>query len=519
MKHHQDNKMIKKHQNPILLYSTCGVLVFITLLSGIILSSTITHADTTKTSTTTVNVALSCNMSIAPGTGGTATTDGYSYSANINPGTTQEIAGTIITTSCNGSGDYSLYAIGYSGDSYDTPTNTQLISSNPNVSNIATGTATTGNTSNWAFKLVSSGTYSPTIISPYNAYTSIPGSDFTKIANYIPGTTGSATTSSVQAKYQVYISSIQPADTYTGKVKYAMVYPNGATPPSTATTFDQAFAAAGKTKQGNYYKMQDGTDAICAAVTTGQTTTLLDTRGGGTAYTVAKIGDRCWMTENLNLAGGTALSADDTDVTSAYISSFSTSNNLTKTGDTIVLPASTTSSGFDTANYSYVANSGNASSSCSSSPGCYSYYSWDAATLGSGRSISTDNTNAEQSICPKGWHLPTTYNGNPNSSTDFRKLMIALGGSESIQTYNSSTTPTGATMSTALQASPNNFLLAGYYYDGSFRDGGSAGYYWSSTSYSGSYNARYLYFRSSSVYSAQNNTRRMGYSVRCVLGS
>ena len=260
--------------------------------------------------------------------------------------------------------------------------------------------------------------------------------------------------------------------------------------------------------------MQDATLADCGK-------TMYDKRdlGTETAYTTAMIGDTCWMTTNLNLAGGTALSADDTDVTSAYISSFTTSNNLTKSGNTIVLPASTTDSGFEEDNYSYVANSGNASSGCSSAPGCYSYYSWDAATLGSGRTIATDNTNAEQSICPKGWHLPTTYNGSPNDSTDFRKLMIALGGSAEVQTYNSRSTPTGATMSSALQASPNNFLLAGLYYDGSFLSGGSYGRYWSSTSTSDNSSARHLYFSSSNVNSASSNYRCMGYSVRCVLGS
>ena len=223
------------------------------------------------------------------------------------------------------------------------------------------------------------------------------------------------------------------------------------------------------------------------------------------------------MTTNLNLAGGTALSADDTDVNSDYISSFSTSNNLTKTGDTIVLPASSTS-GFNTNDYSYVYNSSKTGTDCSS-PGCYSYYSWDAATLGSGRTIATDNANAEQSICPKGWHLPTTYRGNPNDSTDFRKLMIALGGSGSIYNYNSSTTPTGATMSSSLQASPNNFLLAGYYSVGSFFYGGSEGFYWSSTTSSDNRGTRNLLFGSSYVYSADFYGRNMGGSVRCVLGS
>ena len=456
------------------------------------LSTEIVKADTV-TSNATVNVSMSCTMSAAPGPGGTATTDGYLYSTTIDPGTHKEIEGSILTTSCNGTGNYSLYAIGYSGDSYDTPTNTQMIGSGTSAgTNIVTGTATSGGTSNWAFKLATSGSYSPTIISPYNNYANIPGDDFVKVANYIPGTTGSASSSSVQAKYQVYVTSTQPVGTYTGKVKYTMVYPNDAPRPSTKPY------------------MQDATLADC-----GQT--MHDKRDTGTRtdYTTALIGGQCWMTTNLNLAGGTALSATDTDVTSDYISSFSTSNNLTKSGSTIVLPASSTS-GFWGANDSYMYNS--TITDCASTSGCYGYYSWDAATLGSGRSISTDNTDAPYSICPKGWHLPNTRTGTDNSS-DLRALMIALGGSASATGYASDTSPTGAAMYNALTASPNNFVSAGLYWGDTHYSGGSRGYIWSSTSSSGNTQARYLIFDSGYVESASAYGRESGVSVRCVLGS
>jgi uncharacterized protein (TIGR02145 family) len=271
-----------------------------------------------------------------------------------------------------------------------------------------------------------------------------------------------------------------------------------------------------------YTKMQDMTTASAATLlpNIGSTATVCDTRDDQT-YTIAKLNDnKYWMIENLNLAGNTALSANDTDVTSEYISSFPASNNLTKTGDTIVLPASSTS-GFDTNNYSYVYNSGNTTNCGASSQNtpCYSYYSWDAATLGSGRTIATDNTDAEQSICPKGWKLPSTYYGSgiAAEATDFRKLMIGYGGSNSIQTYNSSTTPTGATMYGRIgPGTTPNYLLAGLYSDGSFYDGGSYGTYWSSTSYSSTSYAHYLYFYSGSVNSANYNTRRSGFSVRCL---
>ena len=264
-------------------------------------------------------------------------------------------------------------------------------------------------------------------------------------------------------------------------------------------------------------KMQELTSSSIATLLPNEhsTATVCDTRDEET-YTIAKLKDgKYWMVENLNLAGGTSLSANDTDVTSAYISSFSTSNNLTKTGDTIVLPTSSTS-GFNTIDYSYVYNSGNKSTNCAS-PGCYSYYSWDAATLGSGRTIVTDNTDAPHSICPKGWKLPSTHNGSGTAAeaADFRALMIGYGGSSSIKTYNSSTNPTGVTMFGNIGPSTvPNFIFTGNYYYGSFRMA-DYGDFWSSTSYftSSAYSVE-LY--NNYVATAVDYSRNLGHSVRCL---
>ena len=466
----------------IKLYSITGFLLLATLFSGIILSSTTAKADDSTADSVSISINTAC----------TITTGGGEYSETIDPNTSKTIVGNGINVSCNDSGGYALYAIGFSGDSYDAPNNNRMLG--PNSQYIPT--ANSGSDSYWAMKAAGSSTTSnvPTIDNSYSDFQIIPAT-YTKISHYSSVTVGTTDNSVTTPTYKVNVSAAQPVGTYVGKVKYTIVHPSTAPAPSTKLY------------------MQDATLADC-----GQT--MYDSRDSGTetAYTTALIGSQCWMTTNLNLAGGTALSADDTDVTSAYISSFTTSNNLTKTGDTIALPPSTTDSGFDANNYSYVANSGNASSDCSSAPGCYSYYSWDAATLGSGRTIATDNTDAEQSICPKGWHLPNTRTGT-NDTSDFRKLMIALGGSSSKENYDNGTTPTGATMSTTLQASPNSFLLAGYHDYGSFGSGGSSGFYWSSTSYSSTSIARYLYFNSKYVYSAYLINRYRGFSVRCVLGS
>ena len=300
-----------------------------------------------------------------------------------------------------------------------------------------------------------------------------------------------ASSGSVKFKIGAKATSTQVVGTYTGTVNfYAVTNPN-------PTLY-----------------MQDVNTTTLASLmpNVGDTTLLIDKRDEQ-AYRVAKLADnKYWMVENLNIAGGTALSATDTDVSSDYIANFTTSNNLTKTSNTIILPESSPS-GFNQNNYSYVYNSNNKTNNCAS-PGCYSYYSWDTATLGSGRSISTDNTDAPYSVCPKGWHLPNTRTGT-DSSSDFRALMIALGGSASNADYNSSTTPTGASLSTSLRARPNNFVFAGVYYEDLFRYGDSSSGYWSSTSCTNT-TARRLYFSSNDINSAYERNRYYGTSVRCI---
>ena len=126
----------------------------------------------------------------------------------------------------------------------------------------------------------------------------------------------------------------------------------------------------------------DKRSKVILSMVPGQSYTLKDSRGE-TTYHIAKLKDgNVWMVENLNLAGGSALSAENTDVDATYINSFTTSNNLTKDGNTIKLPASDTA-GFNQENYSFVYNSGNTTNCGASGQNtpCYSYYSWDAATL------------------------------------------------------------------------------------------------------------------------------------------
>ena len=255
-----------------------------------------------------------------------------------------------------------------------------------------------------------------------------------------------------------------------------------------------------------------------STLTTGQVYSLKDSRDEQ-SYNVAKLADgKCWMVSNLNLAGGTVLSSDKSDVPST--------NYYTLPASTTISSGTSVQSGqFSSDTTAYVFNTGNNTTTCNSSTPCNSYYSWLAATAGgkdsSGNAVSTNGYNAAYSICPKGWRLPTSTTSNASAQSnnnwktgDWYALATAYGANLESNYYQSAAT----FYNNAGPGTTPNFLLAGYYIFGSFGNGGSYGYYWSSTAYSSTY-AYFLYFSSRSVNSANYNGRRVGVSVRCVYGS
>ena len=228
-------------------------------------------------------------------------------------------------------------------------------------------------------------------------------------------------------------------------------------------------------------KMQQMTPEICTATTTPNRTattldtdgshhedpnyvptkTLVDTRDNNT-YTVSKLADgKCWMTQNLRIAGKT-LTPADSDVTSNY-----------------TIPASSISGfeSYDTSN-AYI-------------DGGDGFYTWYTTTAGTGtQSMSSGNTAV--SICPKGWRLPTGGNSN-------REFQILYNN------YSSS----------SLRSSPVNLILSGYVRSSS-RNSQGYGFYWSSTVHS-SHSAYDLMLDTSSyVYPADSSSKSNGLSVRCI---
>ena len=197
--------------------------------------------------------------------------------------------------------------------------------------------------------------------------------------------------------------------------------------------------------------IQDLTLADCQSRASDADFTVTDRRDDND-YTVRYINGACWMTQNLRLSSGRTLTSADSNVTRNW--SFPT-GSLTS-GDTYTEARSLISS-----NTSY--------------GGYYNYCAASAGTV-----CSQTQANATQDICPKGWRLPT------------------LSEMNGITSYVSAFSP----------------VLSGYYLDGSLRNTGSYGYWWSATAYISilQYN---LYYNGSSLYTS-NSDRDIGRSVRCI---
>ena len=281
--------------------------------------------------------------------------------------------------------------------------------------------------------------------------------------------------------------------------------------------------------------MQEMTSTICADAAENDTAQLTDTRDGK-KYWVTKLADgNCWMTQNLDLDLSTskALTPEDSDVSRSWTPGNGTLTDGTQTPTTTDYTAVWSWNLGD-----YVLTTPNAGTSCGTSGisnfgDCASvgfqsvagmtpmadgnatdvisgntynahyhvgnHYTWNAATAGTGGTITS--TNATDSICPKGWQLPTSNNSNSGS---FQALTNA---------YSISSNAAG---STALVSAPLYSVRSGGVLSGSLWYAGYYGYYWSSTAGSSTYSAYNLYFSSGSVSPSGNRYRYLGFSVRCL---
>ena len=266
------NKLKSTHSSAIL----CGTILTLTLCLGAILSSHTVSAEGGNTNTDIVDqinitVPVSCTMS---GTGQNT------HNAEINNGQyNSNIGTTTLKAFCNDNEGFSIYAVGYTDN--EIGKNVLTSSTLGPTHDIVTGTAISGNTSNWAMKLATVSDPTPTypiIIMgstddtekqagdpDYSAFQNVPSS-YTKVAKRESSTDVGTTAEGVTltTTYQAYISPTQAAGTYTGQVKYTMVHPhNGEAPlqpqPSTAgciTYYANASTAQGT--MGTQCNLTDG---------------------------------------------------------------------------------------------------------------------------------------------------------------------------------------------------------------------------------------------------------------------
>ena len=326
----------------------------------------------------------------------------------------------------------------------------------------------------------------------------------------IKTTSAPATGSTTALHFGARVSTTLPAGSYS----------------DTITLSATANFASGNTTDKTIYDistMQEMTSDICNATTTPLNTATTPTRSYSTntslipetilrdtrdnkRYTIRKLADgRCWMVDDLRLAGGTTITNQDSDITAAsYTLPVSETSN--DGGATLV-----NSSAFSDDDVAYVYDNPNNENGYASS-----YYSFQAATAGTGSSVTTNRQNAPASVCPKGWKLPTGFLGDDHTyeqDSDFLNLMTTYGYERDSWYWNM--TETGR------QAFESAFapLYAGYYRTGSIDDGGVNANYWAST-VDGADNAYYAYFDTDgNANSANDNDRDFGFQVRCLASS
>lgn len=544
------------------------------IISALILSIPHSSADNGSTSTDVFTLTLDVSCTI-----NSTILEPHNIHLDGSGLHREDIGITKIGTYCNDNNGYNIYAV---GSSNNTDGNTDLVVNGLSDDyNIKTGIYSSGSTiSSWSMKLTAgTGTgpeserTPPTINNGYNNYNVIPNV-YTKVASRPSGTNmdkdanPDVTGSYFTTTYDVYASSVQPAGTYTGKVKYVMVHPSSN--HNTIPDLDTAFAAAGKMKVyeegGNsYYAMQDMNSQICSFVSgtgTSTATQLVDVRDNN-LYWVAKLDDgKCWMTSNLDLdIGGLytePLNSNNTDIStdpnvyasSGIYSDYSVSDGVytwnpvstaVTSGRTISGASVTGWVNSPTAPYSveggdtyyYTSGNNNKDTEYGSLTTCKqanhtetecrryfagNYYNWSAAIASNNSAnISTNNDRATNSICPKGWRLPADSTTD-NEYNEFGKLFYnnTYNITDAVSANGTGSVGFKVDGFEKIRTSPLYFIRPGAINANSQLDNrGSVGNYWSNTvgDDSGSY---LLSFSSGGVWLSAKHSRGTGKTIRCV---
>lgn len=423
-------------------------------------------------------------------------------------GTTTIATANVIVETANSAG-YNLYLYSSDGDNSLRP----KISSLANISTINATAGDVGLTlsslkpNTWGYNL---GTEAPTDATTYSA---VPTNNSTPIQTKDTSDTNSAN-DTYTLSFGAKVDTTTASGAYSNTLTIAVV------------------AEPKKITLSQITNMQDMEPAICEASAENETTRLTDTRDGK-KYWVTKLKDgNCWMTQNLDLdlTNGTPLTPEDSDVSQSWDPPITTEKGGTITHNDDAEGTYSWNFGLYVKNNpdDYSSNCGQVKtmSGCNGwtdatnltpaeaewtgsvdntvSGNTYdahfligNFYQWNAATAGTGGTITSQE--ATDSICPKGWRLPTS-----RSSGEFQALMTAYGISSN------------SAGSTAITQTPLYFNPSGYVNSGWLWDAGYYGSYWSSTAYGLPDIAYSLDFYPDDVSPSSSYTRYDGISVRCL---
>ena len=505
-----------------------GVLFGITLVSGIILSGSYVSAEDVIDNVA-ITVESSCSMSGNINTAHTANLKNSTYSGAEGSTYENGIGKTTLTTFCNDMNGFSIYAIGFTGD---VAGNTNLVGAN-NGSFIPTGTAISGDTSNWAMKVTKVDnpggqqpdvTYNPqnmTITNSFNNFHAVPDT-YTKVAEYHAETGSSATDqgpgalgAKIETTYATYVSADQYADTYTGQVKYVMVHPYNTaapiTPPAPAATCNTPVPGITYMQEIN----STNRTAVLASLTEESPYFLRDSRDEQ-PYCVSKLKDgNLWMLDDLalDLTNPTILNIMNESNTNASNTTLGYLRGANARDPNIDASGNYATAGVTnwTSSYSYSVplvslsdkNTVTINDALSEDAKTWrygGYYNYCAASAGSycyGNGIDSSRSvgNATESICPANWRMPTG-----GSSGELK----ALYDNPSYNSYSD-------------YRSVLHLPLSGSFYKGSASAQGSYGHLWSSTSFSDGKEMYGLLINTSEVNPTNYGYRTYGRSLRCIL--
>ena len=474
------------------------------VISAIVLSSI--HSSATGsgsgsgTDSLTISISSACTLSSVVNT---------EHNTSTNVGTyTSDIGKTTITTLCNDGNGYSVYANGYSNNEEG---NNKLINSSYPQYSIDTGLNTSGLTSQWAMKLNNipddPSPTPPTIESAYNNTYGIVPSYWTKVASRASGTTDMAEGSSFTTTYAVYAGSSQFAGTYQGRVKYLLTHSSY----KPTTFFMQDVANWGSEQIPN----------------AGDTIQAVDQRDYKKYYVTRLADGHIWMTQNLDLDLDPAkpLTSNDTDLTDhsltgAYADDYNYDVNTgviiwTPERKTIDFRNTTVKGWANDANNPYSANKADSTETGHASLG--NYYNWTAAIASNNSSLLTQSTlnnmanNPKNSICPKGWRLPTVSNqseGVSGSTNEFARLNYLYNNNSTVNTA-------------GLLSSPLYFVETGRIQNAELRLFENWGYAWSSTIQSSDSAARLAFSTQERIVitgydNFYDTSKSIGRPIRCI---